>query len=712
MKSAKYSLKTVDGCRRLLILFLILIMLFGFLGAIISSNGGKVKISTLTIDSRGAEIRIDQYVPAGVSDGDKLPCIMLAHGRGTNRGAMKGIAEEFAKRGYVVLNVDSYGQGMSEQPISDETGKGAAGFAWAGGGSFGQNDALDFARTLKYVDPERIAMYGHSMGASRVGYVAATDSGYYTLNDILINVLADTFGETFTEEEINMDADELASERLNADQLERYNAIRAEKEQYFNTRIKVIIGSDPRPKEVEVAGHKVTRACQCNIIMVSGMYDDLGAGATWNKDGTTTEAVMGGVNIAHWYKASLDGSELTDIGSMDTETILNNKELATVLQNKNARMVCYAPVDHCGLYFSHEAIRLYLETISQALNYNRGNLTDPSTVPLANTSQTWLLRAFCNFLAMCAMVGMIFPIVGLLIKTKFFSGIIAKSAEDEAPAELSKNGKIAYWIFGAVTIILTFLALRHANNDLPPHWAGGFTKKLPPNIFALVATSTIPFWFLIMCAVIGIVIFIAKVLVNKKLRLGANIKELKLKISAGAFFKSLLLTVIIVALCYVVMLISMRVFNQDFRFYESMFTEMRPECWLFALPYFILFTIMYLSINLGINYGARKDISEGKELVMNVLFNSVGPWLVVVGSFLSRLAWTGRSFSEFTLSYSMLFYIPVSVIINRKLFKMTKSVWLGALVNAALVSWLMVCKSGCGDGYYAQNILSVLFGML
>jgi hypothetical protein len=97
---------------------------------------------------------------------------------------------------------------------------------------------------------------------------------------------------------------------------------------------------------------------------------------------------------------------------------------------------------------------------------------------------------------------------------------------------------------------------------------------------------------------------------------------------------------------------------------------------------------------------------------MNVLFNSVGPWLVVVGSFLSRLAWTGRSFSEFTLSYSMLFYIPVSVIINRKLFKMTKSVWLGALVNAALVSWLMVCKSGCGDGYYAQNILSVLFGML
>lgn len=124
MTSTKFSLKTVDGCRRLLFLFLALIFVFGFIGAIISSDGGKVKMSSLTIDSRGAEIRIDQYVPAGVSDSDKLPCILLAHGRGTNRGALRGIAEEFARRGFVVLNVDGYGQGMSEQPVSDEMAMG------------------------------------------------------------------------------------------------------------------------------------------------------------------------------------------------------------------------------------------------------------------------------------------------------------------------------------------------------------------------------------------------------------------------------------------------------------------------------------------------------------------------------------------------------------------------------------------------------------
>lgn len=706
----KLSLKTIDGCKRLLFLLLALILAFSFIGSLISSNFGEIKVSSLTIDSRGAQMRIDQYVPAGISDSDKLPCILLAHGRGTNRGALKGVAEEFARRGFVVLNVDSYGQGMSEQPISDEAGQGANGYAWAAPGAFGQLDALAFARTLNYVDQERIAMFGHSMGAGRVSYVAKMDSGFYTFNDIMINVLADTFGQTFTEDEINMDADQLAEARLNEDQLVYYNAIREEKEKVFNTRVKAIIGTDPGTAEVEVAGHTVTRACQVNAVVVSGKYDDLGAGAMWNKDGTTSEAVMGGVKIAHWYNIATDGSGLTEIGSMDSESRVSNSTLSETLDNRSARMVCYAPVDHCGLYFNNEANREYVVIMSQALNYNRGNLTDANTTPLDPTKQVWLLRALCNFAAMLCMFGLIFPVVGLLLQTKFFKGVIVDTKETVA-VELSKKGKIAYWVFGGITIVLTFLALRHANNDLPKFWAGGFIYKLPPKIFTLVATSSIGFWFLFMCATIGLVLFIAKIIVNKKLGIEAKTSALHVKISPVAFLKSLLLTLIVLIVCYMTMVVTTRVFGQDFRFYETMCSEMRAEGWLYALPYFIVFIVTYLIINLGINYGERTDISEGKELLFNVLFNSVGAWLVCLFSYLSRLAWTGKSFSEFTLSYSMLLYIPVSVVINRILYKMTKSVWLGTLVNAAILAWLMVCKNGISDGYYAQSILNVIFNL-
>ena len=51
--------------------------------------------------------------------------------------------------------------------------------------------------------------------------------GYYTLNDILINVLYEEFGQKFTEDEITQDAVALAEERLNEAQLAHFNDIRA-----------------------------------------------------------------------------------------------------------------------------------------------------------------------------------------------------------------------------------------------------------------------------------------------------------------------------------------------------------------------------------------------------------------------------------------------------------------------------------------------------
>ena len=87
-------------------------------------------------------------------------------------------------------------------------------------------DALEFIRSLNFVDQTRIGMVGHSLGSIRIAYAAMDDCGYYTLNDRLINVLHDTFGQTFTPAEIDQDADALAAERLNADQLAYYEELR------------------------------------------------------------------------------------------------------------------------------------------------------------------------------------------------------------------------------------------------------------------------------------------------------------------------------------------------------------------------------------------------------------------------------------------------------------------------------------------------------
>ena len=233
-----FTLKTKSGCNRLLALFIVLILVSSFFAQLVQTDGGKIKIEPIMIDARGAELSAELYYPAGTTGDNKYPAVIVNHGGGCIYGTMKNTAEELARRGFVVLNVSAYGSGLSAQPDYDDAGQGINGFyqslrAVEGQQSFlptatpmGLHDALNFVRSLEMVDSERIGMMGHSMGAYRTSAAAALDCGFLTLNDTLINILYEDFGQTFTEDEIKQDADKLAKDRLNDDQLAHYNALR------------------------------------------------------------------------------------------------------------------------------------------------------------------------------------------------------------------------------------------------------------------------------------------------------------------------------------------------------------------------------------------------------------------------------------------------------------------------------------------------------
>ena len=209
VKKKFFSFKTPEGCKRLLFLFLALIILFSAVARLIASDFGNVKITRVYFDSRGAMIEADLYYPAGTSDEDKLPAVLLAHGGGVTNGNMKGFAEELARRGFVVLNVNSYGVGLSEQPVNDDGGQGIHGFDRKATPA-GMIDALNYVRTLKFVDQTRVGMAGHSNGSRRSGYAAMMDCGYLTFNDTMLNVLYNEFGVSISEVDIYKDADLIA----------------------------------------------------------------------------------------------------------------------------------------------------------------------------------------------------------------------------------------------------------------------------------------------------------------------------------------------------------------------------------------------------------------------------------------------------------------------------------------------------------------------
>ena len=98
-------------------------------------------------------------------------------------------------------------------------------------------------------------------------------------------------------------------------------------------------------------------------------------------------------------------------------------------------------------------------------------------------------------------------------------------------------------------------------------------------------------------------------------------------------------------------------------------------------------------------------------MAVTVIVNSLGVWALCLFCYVMWFVnWTGAAISDFTLSYSMLLFVPLTVYIARKMYLMTRSVWLGAAINAVLLSWTLVSSAGIADAYYGQNIISVIFG--
>lgn len=152
----------------LAIIGLILILAGGLLAHFTQTAGG-IRIQDIRFKgAKGNTMSALLYIPPNATPQLPAPGILAVHGYINSRETQDGFAIEFARRGYVVLDLDQTGHGYSDPP------------AFANG--FGGPDGLAYLRSLEIVDKNNIGLEGHSMGGWTVlAAAAAMPSDYKSM---------------------------------------------------------------------------------------------------------------------------------------------------------------------------------------------------------------------------------------------------------------------------------------------------------------------------------------------------------------------------------------------------------------------------------------------------------------------------------------------------------------------------------------------------
>jgi dienelactone hydrolase len=125
--------------------------------------------ATLTLPGAGGRPAHEAFLDPPPR-GERPPAIVLMHGFAGDRRSLSSLARRLAASGYAVLAIDASGHGENRNPWR-------GGFVRSDGFQAELAAAVDHLRLSPFVDGERIALMGHSMGAGAVLDFATRDAG-------------------------------------------------------------------------------------------------------------------------------------------------------------------------------------------------------------------------------------------------------------------------------------------------------------------------------------------------------------------------------------------------------------------------------------------------------------------------------------------------------------------------------------------------------
>jgi len=140
------------------------------LASLVQSDFGRLEVTNVSFrNEAGRLVRAKLLRPSAraAGAGAVFPGAVYIHGYQNNRETSDPYCIELARRGFAVLEIDALGRGNSDPPGDpDESGFDP---------SYGGKAAVAYLRGLDFVDPGRVGVMGHSLGAEMAYGLAMED---------------------------------------------------------------------------------------------------------------------------------------------------------------------------------------------------------------------------------------------------------------------------------------------------------------------------------------------------------------------------------------------------------------------------------------------------------------------------------------------------------------------------------------------------------
>lgn len=359
-----------------------------------------------------------------------------------------------------------------------------------------------------------------------------------------------------------------------------------------------------------------------------------------------------------------------------------NKEI----DGKDAMRVIFNPaITHPWAHFSKHVVSVSVDFFDRALD---------APIKLAGNDQIWQWKAFFNGLGLLGFFMFVIYCSIALTETKYFSELAAKEEVKPLPAP---KGAGQYWYWGGF-ILCTLFAI----------WAYpsiySWCNAHRPDFFPQSPTFYIGMWTFLCGLFTLLVLCVSYFCFSKKN--GLDLTERGVKMSGRKLWKTIVLSLCVVAATYMLVFLSDYLFKTDFRLWcFATIRAFAPMHFSVIWRYLILWLVYYIALSLATNCFNFNEIGGSKKgwlsTIIQMFFVFIGPEIMIIvqyatffnkGLMWTELHGTGGSIIGIWL-YPIVFILPIAAFICSKIYRKTKNPYIGGIVMGILACVISVTNT-------------------